>query len=177
MKAKRPLSLSAAAMALLPAPAAFAGLVVGAPIDVIGNLSPAQFIGLGYGTHTYKDWGNEPFVAVNPTNLNDVFISSFAYSTSSTTSGANVFYSTTGGSSWTSQFSVPAPTNGVTIPNDWNFTYNSAGTLHGAVLGGGNIFQGATADPASLAAWSYTGGGAPINIAASAKTRISLGLR
>jgi hypothetical protein len=169
MKTIRPLSFLAAAMALLPAPAAFAGLVVGAPIDVIGNLSLAQFTGLGYGTNTYKDWGNEPFVAVNPTNPNDVLISSFAYNTSTTKSGANVFYSTTGGSSWTSQFSVPAPAAGTTIPNDWNFTYNSAGTLHGTVLGGGNIFQGATADPTSLAAWSYTGGGAPINVAASAK--------
>jgi hypothetical protein len=62
---------------------------------------------------------------------------------------------------------VPAPLNGVTIPNDWTFAYNSAGTLHGTVLGGGNIFQGATTDPASLAAWSYTGGGTRINTAAS----------
>ena|SRR5215469_17046456 len=62
--------------ALLPAPAAFAGLIVSAPVDVIGNLPAAQFAGLGYGTNTYKDWGNEPFVAVNPTNTNDVFISS-----------------------------------------------------------------------------------------------------
>ncbi len=169
MNMTHPLRLLAAAAALLPAPAAFAGLVVGAPIDVIGNLSLAQFTGLGYGTNTYKDWGNEPFVAVNPTNVNDVLISSFAYNTSSTASGANVFYSTSAGSTWTSQFPVPAPANGTTIPNDWNFTYNSAGTLHGAVLGGGNIFQGATADPTSLAAWSYTGGGTPINIAASAK--------
>lgn len=169
MKTIHPVSLLAAVAILLPAPAAVAGLVVGAPVDVIGNLSPAQFTSLGYGTNSYKDWGNEPFVAVNPTNPNDTFISSFAYSTSSTTSGANVFYSTTGGSSWTSQFSVPSPTSGVTIPNDWNFTYNSAGTLHGAILGGGNIFQGSTADPTSLAAWSYTGGGTPINIAASAR--------
>jgi len=39
--------------------------------------------------------------------------------------------------------------------------------LHGTVLGGGNIYQGATANPTSLAAWSYTGGGTPINNAAS----------
>lgn len=169
MKKIHSLSLLAATAALLPSPAAVAGLVVSAPVDVIGNLSLAQFTGLGYGTNSYKDWGNEPFVAVNPTNPNDVFISSFAYSTNSTTSGANVFYSTNAGSSWSAQFSVPAPANGVTIPNDWNFTYNSAGTLHGAILGGGNIYQGATADPTSLAAWSYTGGGTPINIAASAR--------
>lgn len=65
------------------------------------------------------------------------------------------------------QFSVPAPSNGVTIPNDWRFEYNSAGVLHGAILGGGNIFQGATGNPTSLAGWSYTGGGTPINTAVS----------
>jgi hypothetical protein len=154
------LKLFVFAAGLLAAPAAFAGLVVSAPVDVIGNLSLSQFTGLGYGTNTYKDWGNEPFVAVNPVNPSDLFISSFAYSTSSTSSGANVFYSINGGVGWTAQFSVPAPSNGVTIPNDWNFAYNSAGVLHGAILGGGNIYQGATANPTSLAAWSYTGGGA-----------------
>jgi hypothetical protein len=156
------------ALGLLSAAPAFAEIIVNTPVDVIGNLSLAQFTGLRYGTRTYKDWGNEPFIAVNPTNTNDILISSFAYSTSSTTSGANVFYSTNAGASWTAQFSVPSPTNGLTIPNDWNFTYNNSGTLHGAILGGGNIFQGATADPTSLAAWSYTGGGARINIPASA---------
>jgi hypothetical protein len=168
MKALQVLKLFAVAPGLLIAPAAFAGLIVSAPVDVIGHLPAATFTSLGYGTNTYKDWGNEPFVAVNPLNANEVFVSSFSYSTSSTTSGANVFYSTTGGASWTSQFSVPAPANGVTIPNDWNFAYNSAGILHGTVLGGGNIYQGATANPTSLAAWSYTGGGTPINTALSA---------
>ena len=118
-----------------------AGLIVGTPIDVIGNLPAAQFIGDRYGTNTYKDWGNEPYVAVNPTNPNDVFVSSFAYNTSSTTSGANVFYSTNGGTNWTSLFTVPSPVNGLTIPNDWTFAYNGAGALHGTILGGGNIYQ------------------------------------
>jgi PEP-CTERM motif len=162
------LKLSAFASALLAAPAALAGLIVSAPADVIGNLSAAQFTALGYGTNTYKDWGNEPSVTVNPTNPNDVFISSFAYNTNSTSSGANVFYSTNSGASWTAQFSVPSPSNGLTIPNDWRFLYNSSGTLHGAILGSGNIYQGATSNPTSLSAWSYTGGGTPINVAASA---------
>src|SRR5260370_33065212 len=54
------------------------------------------------------------------------------------------------------------------MTNDWNFAYKSAGVLHGTILGGGNIYQGATANPTSLAAWAYTGGGTSINIAASA---------
>src|ERR1700730_2325364 len=109
---------------LLAAPAAFAGIVVSAPVDVIGNLPAAQFTADGYGTNNYKDWGNEPYVAVNPLNTHGIFVSSFSYSTSSTSSGANVFRSTNGGTSWSSLFTVPAPANGVTIPNDWNFTYN-----------------------------------------------------
>src|SRR4030095_536338 len=96
------------AAGLLTASAAFATLIISQPIDVIGNMPLAQFTGNGYGTRSYKDWGNEPSVAVNPLNPNDVFVSSFSFSTSSTTVGANVFYSTDGGSSWTSQFSVPA---------------------------------------------------------------------
>ena len=155
---------------LLAAPAAFGGLLVSAPIDVIGNLPAATFIADRYGAISYKDWGNEPFVAVNPLNTNDIFISSFSYGTSSTTRGANVFYSTNGGSSWTSQFSVPAPANGVGIPNDWNFAYDSAGTLHGAVLGGCrrcNVYHGMTTNPTALAAWSWTGGGTQINTVAS----------
>jgi len=156
---------------VLVAPAAFAGLIVSAPVDVIGNLPAARFTMAGYGTRAYKDWGNEPFVAVNPLNTNDVFISSFSFKTSQSISGdANVFYSTNGGASWTSQFSVPPPASGVTIPFDWTFAYDSAGTLHGAVLSGQptpNVYQGMTANPTSATAWSYTGGGSQINTAAS----------
>jgi hypothetical protein len=159
--------LFAFAASLLFAPAAFAGIVVSAPIDVIGHLTAADFTSNGYGTNTYKDWGNEPFVAVNPVNPSQIVVSSFAYGTSSTTSGADIFYSTNGGAGWASQFTIPAPASGVGIPNDWNFAYNSAGVLHGTILGGGNIYQGATANPTSLAAWSYTGGGTPINTALS----------
>src|SRR5215470_15124839 len=160
---KTNITLLAFAASLLCAPAAFAGLIVSAPVDVVGNLPAATFIADRYGTNTYKDWGNEPYVAVNPLNTSEILVSSFSYSSSSTSSGANVFYSTNGGTSWTSQFSVPAPANDDVVPNDWNFAYNSAGVLHGSILGGGNIYQGATANPTSLAAWSYTGGGAPIN--------------
>jgi hypothetical protein len=150
------------------APGAFASLIVGPPVDVIGNLPAARFTQVGYATRPYKDWGNEPFVAVDPLNPNDIFISSFSFNTSESLSGgANVFYSTNRGNSWTSQFSVPAPTASVTIPNDWTFAYDSGGILHGAILGAGNIYQGATPNPILLSAWSYTGGGTRINTPAS----------
>lgn len=150
----------------LASSAALAGLLVNAPIDVIGNLSATAFTSNGYGTNAYKDWGNEPSVAVNPLNTNQIVVSSFSYGTSSTTTGANIFYSTDGGANWTSQFSVPAPSGGVGISNDWNFAYDSSGVLHAAVMGGCNscnIYHGTTSDPTSLAAWSWTGGGTAIN--------------
>src|SRR5215831_17985698 len=146
---------------------AVAGVVVDTTFDVIGSLAPATFNLDQYGVRTYKDWGNEPSIAVNPANVNQMVISSFSYSSNSKTSGANIFYSTTGGATWTSQFSVPAPSNGVRIPNDWRFQYDSTGTLHATVLGGGNIYQGSTTNPTSLAAWSWTGGGTRINTSTS----------
>ena len=159
------------AAGVLVMPAAFASLVVSAPVDVIGNLPAARFTMAGYGTRPYKDWGNESFVAVNPLNPNDVFISSFSFKTSQSISDdANVFYSTNGGGSWISQFSVPPPVSGVTIPGDWTFAYDRAGTLHGAVLSTPltpNVYEGMTANPTSTVAWSYTGGGSQINTAAS----------
>jgi hypothetical protein len=171
MRARVAWGLSVLASGLFAAQAALAGLILGAPVDVIGNIPVASFTSLGYGTNAYKDWGNEPYVAVNPLNTNQIVVSSFSFGTSSTSVGANFFYSTDAGASWTSQFTVPAPAAGVGIPNDWNFAYDSTGTLHAAVLGGCNatcnIFQGSTTDPTQLASWTWTGGGTRINSAAS----------
>jgi hypothetical protein len=168
---KRLFKLLALVPGLLAAPAAIADVIVSAPIDVVGNLSLTDFTNNNYGGRTYKDWGNEPFVAVNPLNPNQIVVSSFAFSTSTTTSGASIFYSTNAGPSWTTQFSVPAPASRIGIPNDWNFAYDSSGTLHGAILGGCNtcnIYQGATSNPTSLAAWTYTNLGGQINTPSSA---------
>src|SRR5438045_2219673 len=137
-------SVSTFAASLLFAPAAVAGIVVSAPVDVVGHLPLATFIGDNFANQSYKDWGNEPFVAVNPTNTNDIVVSSFAFGTP-TNRNAALFYSTDGGSNWTLQFSVPPPSANVGVPRDWNFTYNSSGVLHGTILGSdGNIYQGAT---------------------------------
>ena len=111
------LKLSAFAATLLTAPAAFAGLIVGAPVDVVGNLPLATFVGNNFATQSYKDWGNEPFVAVNPTNTNDIVVSSFAFETPRN-SQASIFYSTNGGTSWTLQKTIPPPSVSVGVPRD-----------------------------------------------------------
>jgi len=79
MKTINILRLSAFGAGSLAAPAAIAGLIVSAPVDVVGNLPITTFIGDNFATQKYKDWGNEPFVAVNPTNHDDIVVSSFAF--------------------------------------------------------------------------------------------------
>ena len=172
-KAFVPFWMSRALIALVVGSAigapAGAALVVNAPIDVIGNLSPGDFTDNGYGTNTYNDWGNEPSVAFNPVNTNHLLVSSFAYGSSSTT-GADVFSSANAGTSWSSQFTITQPSSTVGIPNDWRFVFNGAGTLHGAVLGGCNtcnVYAGSSTNPTG-AGWTWSGGGASINTAASA---------
>src|SRR5215467_2489761 len=96
-------------LGMLPASEAFGSLTLSPPVDVIGNLPLSEFTGFGYATRAYKDWGNEPSVSVDPSDPNNIVISSFSFATLAPSRGANIFYSTTGGSSWTSQFSVPAP--------------------------------------------------------------------
>ena len=65
-KMKTILKVSTFAVGLLVAPAAFAGLVVNPAVDVIGNLSLADFTGNNYGGRAYKDWGNEPLSRSTP---------------------------------------------------------------------------------------------------------------
>jgi hypothetical protein len=147
---KRHFNLFGFVASVLFAPAAFAGLVVGTPVDVVGHMPLATFVGDNFATQSYKDWGNEPFVAINPINTNDIVVSSFAFLTPRNPN-ASIFYSTDGGANWTLRFSVPPPSTGAGVPRDWNFTYNNSGLLHGAILGSdGNIYQGMTSNPPRL---------------------------
>ena len=166
MKKRVVSALAAFAGCLLVSSAAQAALIVNAPVDVVGNLASGQFAANGYGTQSYKDWGNEPFIAVNPLNPSNMVISSIVNTTGSTTSGATIFYSNNGGSVWNSEPTVPAPATNVFVPNNWTFAYDNSGQLHGTVLGCGfgcDVYSGTTSDPTSLAAWSYANGGSPIN--------------
>lgn len=135
-------------------------------VDVVGNMSSSQFSSL-IAPQNYKDWGNEPFIAVNPTNPNNIAVSGFGYGTSSTSSGSSIWYSTNGGSNWTMTFPFQAPANGVSIPHDQTFQYDSSGNLHAAMLGttsnGDNIYQGVTSNPANNVSTTWTAGGTPIN--------------
>ncbi len=150
--------------------AASASVIVAAPIDVVGHLPAAIFTADHFATQSYKDWGNEPSVAVDPLDPSRIVVSSFAFGTG-VNKYASIFYSTTAGQTWTVPFSVPPPQTSVQIPNDWRFAYDGNGTLHAAILGGCgtdcNVYSGATSNPASVAAWTYAAGGSPINSLAS----------
>lgn len=146
----------AATLSILGASAAHAQITV---VDALGNI-PAATYNARFAPNTYKDWGNEPYVAVNPTNTNDIVISSFMFSSP----GANILYSTNGGASWTPEFilpNVPSSITGTgrtaTVPNDQNYQYDSNGVLHGVSLASdGNIYSGSTADPTNANGWTWT---------------------
>ncbi len=114
-------------------------------IDVVGHL-PASEFNTFIKPQSYKDWGNEPFIAVNPVTPSQIVISSFAQFR---TPGASLWFSTNSGADWNIRFPItPNPAPGVQVPFDQTFVYDAQGRLHGAFLGGDdNIYHGSTTDP------------------------------
>ncbi len=141
--------------------------------DVVGRMPLGEFNSFIL-TSSYKDWGNEPFIAVNPANTSQIAVSGFAYSYGST--GAPLWYSTDGGQTFGMRFSVtPAPQG--SGPHDQVYQYDTAGTLHGVNLTNsgstGFIYHGSTIDPSAdgrggrpPSVWTWTGG----NLASSTGT-------
>jgi hypothetical protein len=136
-------------------------LLSASPIDVVGHLPVTeynQFIRDAVtflGNTPYKAWGNEPSIAVNPTNPSQVVISSFAYGFFGP-SNASLWVSADGGADWGIRFPISqSPVPNQYVPNDQTIAYDSNGVLHGAFLtfnpfGSSqqfNVFHGATADP------------------------------
>ena len=118
------------------------------PIDVVGNFGSFNEYNTNFAPQTYKDWGNEPFVAVNPLNTSQIVVSGFGFGSPN----ANYYYSTDAGTSWGSRFAVTTPVTGVSVPNDQVFVYDKTGTLHAIMLGSDssgntNIYHGSTANP------------------------------
>jgi hypothetical protein len=133
-----------------------------AVIDVVGHLPAAeynQFIAnaVNFQGLPAQDWGNEPSLAVNPLNPNQIAIATFAYGIPVQPGGnASLWYSTDGGADWGIRFPIAAqPSPGQFVPNDQVIAYDNNGVLHGAFLTYAfkktdpqlNVFFGSTADP------------------------------
>lgn len=131
-------------------------------IDVLGAL-PASDFSTYIAPQSYRDWGNEPFVSVNPLDPQQIVVSSFAYGSWISDGTAQLWYSTNGGVNWGIRFSVPAPfANDTFFVDDQTYAYDSSGVLHCAMLVLDNsrniyVYHGMTTNVNTSAAWSWTG--------------------
>jgi hypothetical protein len=83
--------------------------------------------------------GGEPDIAINPLNLNQIVVHTFAGG--AWNSNAGNFISSDGGLTWTLSAQIPPPT-GITVtggPNDITQDYGLDGNLYGAYLTGGAV--------------------------------------
>ena len=149
------ISVLAVALALSATAEAF-----GAPVDVIGNLSTSDFNSY-IAPQSYRDWGNEPCIAVNPANPQQMIISTFGYGSWISSATAQLWYSTNGGASWAIAFAVPTQNGYGFFVDDQNYAYDGAGVLHGVILvqssaGALSVSHGSTTNVNSSAAWNWT---------------------
>ncbi|MFZ0323936.1 MAG: choice-of-anchor D domain-containing protein, partial [Actinomycetes bacterium] len=98
-------------------------------------------------THTAGD--NEPSIAVNPSNPNEIVIASFT--------GSSGFYrSTDGGNTWTFTNTYTQPPGQGGIPNDQQEEFTRGNLLAAVFLDGpNNIMTGTTANAGSQASWNW----------------------
>jgi hypothetical protein len=132
-----------------------------AVVDVLGSLSPSDFSAY-VASQSFCDWGNEPSVAVNPRNPQELIVASFGYGSWVSSSTAQLWHSTDGGSSWVVSLSMPTPFPGSTFfVDDQTFAYDSSGALHCALLAYDNVsnsdavFHGVTTNVNNSSAWTW----------------------
>ena len=148
------------ALALVLAFGAVTTAVQGAVVDVIGNL-PSSDYNTYIAPQSYLDWGNEPCIAVNPANPQEMIISAFGYGSWISSSTAQLWYSTNGGAAWAIRFSVPTPLSESTFfVDDQTYAYDSAGVLHAALMAEDAsatifIYHGSTTNVNSAPAWTW----------------------
>jgi hypothetical protein len=95
----------------------------------------------------------EPSIAINPSNTNEIVISAFSGSWGSNTP---IWHSTDGGTTWTKQFTVPAPPGiaAAGCPCDQAFDYDRGNGVSGTFLIA-DIFSGTTTDPTMSSVWNW----------------------
>ncbi|HEV8558148.1 MAG TPA: sialidase family protein [Actinophytocola sp.] len=101
--------------------------------------------------------GNEPSIAINPANPNEIAITRFTFAWPN---NADVLHSTDSGQTWTNRTSIPVPpgvsgTSG--CPCDQTIDYGRDGTLYGTFLTSTSVVTGSTTDPTQASAWQWNG--------------------
>ena len=100
-------------------------------------------------TNTDTAGDNEPSIAVNPSNPNEIVIASFT--------GSSGFYrSTDGGNTWTFANTYTQPPGQGAIPNDQQEEFTRGNLLAAVFLDGpNNIMTGTTANAGNQASWNW----------------------
>lgn len=103
--------------------------------------------------------GNEPSIAVNPVDPNQIAITRFTFAWNN---NADLLFSRDGGATWTNEKSIPPPP-GVAgtagCPCDQTIDYGRNGLLYGTFLtvGPESVVTGVTGDPTNPFAWNWNG--------------------
>ena len=120
---------------------------------VVSNTNPALAA-----SDTFGD--SETSIAVNPANPNEIVLTAFSGSWTSS-NPAPLWHSLDGGSVWTKQFSVPIPTGRASTatgcPCDQTVDFSSGNKLSGVFQSGNytDVFSGSTTNAASASSWNW----------------------
>jgi len=110
------------------------------------------------------DYGNEPALTFNPTNPNQIVLTSFSGSNWGASGNSSLFYSGDGGATWTYSIALPPPpgtSSNINCPCDQNMDWGRDGLLYGTFLhyttgvGIQSVYSAHATTPTSPASWVY----------------------
>jgi HYR domain len=108
-------------------------------------------------TNTDNSNDGEPSIAINPSNTNEIVILAFSGSW-----GANapLWHSTDGGSTWSKQFTIPAPPavpSAINCPCDQAPDFDRSNNLSGTFLSSKptDVYSGTTTNASNSASWNW----------------------
>jgi HYR domain len=108
-------------------------------------------------TNTDNSNDGEPSIAINPSNTNEIVILAFSGSWGT---NAPLWHSTDGGSTWSKQFTVPAPPgvpSAINCPCDQAPDFDRSNNLSGTFLSSKptDVYSGTTTNASNSASWNW----------------------